>query len=86
MINRREHPVGWAQFVAELDDAHEHLGNLLKEMLDDPGYDDANLRVDLGHVLAHLYRGWYCRNKPDNLTDEEWEAGRTAPSDLDPIA
>ncbi len=86
VLDRTKHPVGWAQFVDELNDAHEHLGNLIQEMRDDPEYDDANLRVDLGHVLAHLYRAWNCRDIPDSMTDEQWEAARTVPVDLEPIA
>jgi hypothetical protein len=33
MINQKNDPVGWAMFLAELDDAHEHLGNLIKEIV-----------------------------------------------------
>jgi hypothetical protein len=86
MIDRNEHPVGWAQFLYELADAHEHLGDMLKAVQADAQYDESRLRVDMGHVLAHLHRAWYCRNRPDNLTDHEWEAARQAPIDLEPIA
>ena len=86
MINRRDHPVSRTQFMAELDDAHEHLGKLIQDMTQDPAYGDSELRVDLGHVLAQLHRAWYCRDKPVNLTDHEWEVAREAPSDLEPIA
>ena len=86
MLDRSKHPVGWALFVDELNDAHEHLGNLIKEMLNDPEYEDSNLRVDLGHVLAHLYRAWNCRDCTEGPSDVEWEAGRAAPRDLEPIA
>ena len=30
MINRDLHPAGWAALVYELEDAHEHLGQLIK--------------------------------------------------------
>ena len=86
MINRHEHPVGWAQLMSELEDAHEHLGRLIAEMTENTDYGDPNLAVDLGHVFAHLNRAWYCRTKPDNLSDAEWESAREYPSDLRPIA
>lgn len=86
MIDRTKSPMGWALFVQELEDAHEHLGKLIADLQSDPGYDDGNLRVDLGHVMAHLNRGWIRRNRPDDLTDDEWEQAREYPSDLYPIA
>jgi hypothetical protein len=78
--------MGWALFVQELDDAHKHLGKLIADIQSDPGYDDGNLRVDLGHVLAHLNRSWARRNRSDDLSDEEWEEAREFPNDLHPIA
>jgi hypothetical protein len=86
LINSKDHPVGWAQLVYELEDAREHLANLLKEITTDPDYGEENFRVDLGHVLAHVHRAWNFRNSPDNVTTEDWEAGRSAPPDLEPLA
>jgi hypothetical protein len=40
----------------ELDDAKEHLETLMREMTDDPEYDEANFPVDLGHIYSHLNR------------------------------
>jgi hypothetical protein len=31
MINRTDNPVGWAMLLSDLDEAHEHLGNLIKK-------------------------------------------------------
>lgn len=39
MIDRGCSPVGWAMLMYELDDAHEHLGNLLKHLTDRPDQD-----------------------------------------------
>jgi hypothetical protein len=86
VINRTESPLGWALFVSELTDAHEHLGNLISEIERDPEYDEANLRIDLGHVMAHLNRAWVRRNVRDDLGETEWEAAREFPDDLQPIA
>ena len=86
MINRRNHPVGWAQLMSHLNDARDHLSTLITEAEADAEYAEENFRVDLGHVLAHIHRAWYCRNSPNNLSDAEWEKARDTPQDLDPIA
>jgi len=86
MINPKGHPVGWGLLLMELDEAFEHLGQLIREMNSDPAYDEARLRVDMGHIAAHINRAWTRRNHPDDLTGEQWEASRGYPSDLEPIA
>jgi hypothetical protein len=86
MINIRDHPIGWAQMMFNLEDAHEHLGTLINEMQTDPTFGEPELAVNLGHVVAHLNRAWYCRNHSDDLTDAEWELSRAYPTDLEPIA
>jgi len=70
----------------ELDDAHEHLGNLIKAISSDPEYSEECYRVDLGHVLAHLNRAWLRRFKHENMTDQEWDDVKEYPADLRPIA
>jgi hypothetical protein len=40
MINGNENPVQWALLVEELNEAHEHLGKLISEMMTDTQYDD----------------------------------------------
>lgn len=32
-------------------------------MADDPEYDEANFRVNLGHIYSHLNRAWNARNR-----------------------
>ena len=73
-------------FLYDLEDAHEHLGELIKQVSTDASYGEPELRVDLGHVYAHLNRAWNRRLKSEDLTDEEWEASREFPDDLEPIA
>jgi hypothetical protein len=85
MINPTNDPVGWAMLMYELEDAHEHLGNLIKEMSSTPDYSEEEYRIDLGHVLAHLNRAWHRRLVHENMTDDEWEAAREYPDDLRPI-
>ena len=86
MINRTENPMGWTLFVSELTGAHEHLGKLIGEIQRDPEYEEANLRIDLGHVMAHLNRAWVRRTVREDLGETEWEAAREFPRDVQPIA
>ena len=86
MINRNDNPVQWALLIGELNEAHEHLGKLISEMTTDTTYDESHLRVDMGHIVAHLNRAWVRRNCIRDLTDEEWDAFREYPQDLRPIA
>ncbi|MDH5821970.1 hypothetical protein QFW77_03045 [Luteimonas sp. RD2P54] len=86
MINRETNPVGWALLLYELVDAHEHLGNLIKEISQDPDYSEGDLRVDLGHVYAHLNRAWFRRNIPEDFPETQWDTATKFPGDLDPVA
>jgi len=72
--------------LSDLDDAHEHLGNLIKEIAADPEYGEPELRVDLGHVYAHLNRAWRRREITGDFTDSEWVAAGAFPDDLEPVA
>lgn len=86
MITRETNPVGWALLLYELADAHEHLGNLIKEMSEDSEYSEPNLRIDLGHVYAHLNRAWFRRNVPEDFPESEWDTASSFPDDLEPVA
>lgn len=84
MINRKDHPLEWADFMYELTDALEHLDKLVKDIDQTPDYDQDSLRIDLGHVYAHLNRAW-----SSSKGDTEEAIGRDAvsafPADLRPI-
>ena len=84
MINRTGNPIGWAMLMDELQDAQDHLGDLIHEMEKDPEYGEGNLRVDLGHVFSHLNRAWARRNISEDLSESEWIEASRFPSDLDP--
>jgi hypothetical protein len=86
MINRIDNPVGWAMLLSDLEDAHEHLGNLIKEITANPEYGEPELRIDLGHVYAHLNRAWRRREIAEDFTDSEWVAAGEFPNDLEPVA
>jgi hypothetical protein len=86
MINSKDHPLGWVSLLYELEDAHEHLGNLVKNMVSDPEYSDVEFRIDLAHVYAHLNRAWYRRNVPEDIPKELWDKATQFPSDIEPLA
>ena len=86
MINRSDNPVGWAMLLSDLEDAHEHLGNLIKEISADAEYGEPEFRIDLGHVYAHLNRAWRRRLVAQDFSDSEWEAAGRFPDDLEPVA
>ncbi len=84
MISKKRDPVAWASLMYELEDAKEHLENLITDLEKDPEYDEPNLQVDLGHVYAHLNRAWHRRNMKEDFTDEEWNIACRFPSDCEP--
>ena len=83
MINKREHPVGWALLTYELTDAQEHLAQLIEPMESDPDYGEENFRIDLGHIYSHLNRAWHRRAVEENLPDNGFEAASEFPKDLE---
>ena len=86
MINRTESPVGWANLLSDLEDAHEHLGNLMKEIAADVEYGEPEFRIDLGHVYAHLNRAWHRRLIVEDFTETQWAAAGSFPNDIEPVA
>lgn len=86
MINRDDNPVQWVLWLDELQEARDHLGKLIESLNAERDYDESRLRVDMGHVMAHLNRSWARRNSTSDLTDEEFESFREYPQDLRPIA
>jgi len=85
MINKQNNPDGWAMLLCELEDAKEHLSNLIAEIENDPEYEVENLRIDLSHVYSHLNRAWHRRDKGDDISEQEWIEASKFPSDLEPI-
>lgn len=84
MINKDQNPVGWAMLVSELEDAREHLSQLISEIQHDTEYEEANFRIDPGHVYAHLNRAWHRRDKAEDISEPEWVTASQFPHDLDP--
>lgn len=83
MIDKKLQPVEWAAFMYELEDAREHLEKLIKDVENIPDYGDPELRIDLGHVFAHLNRAW--RRSGWHVDDADWESVSQFPDDLMPV-
>jgi len=84
MITKESAPVAWAGLMYELEDAQEHLAELILEMNNEADFDEVNLRIKLAHVFSHLNRAWYRRNKNDGLDEAEWLCASEFPADMDP--
>ena len=88
MIDKDSAPEAWAMFSCELEDAAEALATLLSEMQED-GFGEPELRVNLGHVYAHLNRAWHSRNAAASAaldpSDEQRETWTRFPTDLSPV-
>jgi hypothetical protein len=84
-MNRDAQPVEWASFLDELDDAREHLAELVQSLQDAGSFDEAELRVNLGHVYAHLNRAWHSRAHSGEITEALWPKFSRFPNDLEPV-
>ena len=87
MLSNDEHPVAWAMLLYELSDAHEHLGALIAQMRAEGAIDEADYRVHLGHVFAHLNRAWHGRDDAelDNVPADQDDERSKFPVDLSPV-
>ncbi len=85
MINPTSHPVSWSLLVSELDEAREHLQDLVTQLAGRGQIDEAEFAVHLGHIYAHLNRVWHSRNQDSEITDEQWEPFSQFPADIRPV-
>lgn len=85
MIDKENCPVEWASLMYELEDANEHLANLISDMMNDSSFDETDFRIQLGHVFAHLNRAWYRRSLRRDIAEDEWGIASKFPDDLDAI-
>ncbi|WP_444886396.1 hypothetical protein [Microbulbifer sp. JMSA008] len=72
--------------MSELEDAHEHLGDLLKEMGSKGSINIDGYSIDMAHINAHLNRAWNSREFKGEMSNSQWEKYGSFPSDLEPIA
>lgn len=69
----------------ELEDAKEHLENMIDQMNKDGAIEeDSEFRIRMGHVFAHLNRGWNIRNRVGEYDESERELFSMFPKDLEP--
>jgi hypothetical protein len=69
----------------ELEDAREHLEDLVKRMLEAGTIDESIYSVDLGHVFAHLNRAWNTRDQEREYPESERDRFTRYPTDLEPV-
>ncbi|MCM2273682.1 MAG: hypothetical protein NDI75_02625 [Candidatus Didemnitutus sp.] len=85
MIDEKTNPVPWSQLVYGLEDAQEHLKDLVGKMTADGSIDEEELRVSLGHIYAHLNRAWHSRDLHDEVSEQDWERLSRFPEDVTPV-
>lgn len=85
MISRVSDPVRFSSFVDELSDAEGHLHDLIERITEEGDCDESLVRVDLGHIFAHLNRALHMRNTRDTDPDPDWAAVSSFPKDLNPV-
>ena len=83
MINLKQNPVEWASLMYELDDLHEHLESLIKEMNQVGEISAEEYRVQIGHLYAHLNRAWNSRNATADAVEKDFEMLTKFPSDIE---
>ena len=86
MVNSKQNPLEWNQLMSELEDAHEHLGSLIKQMESAGQIDIEGYSIDIAHIYAHLNRAWNSREFKGEMSDEQWEIFRSFPQDIEPLA
>ncbi len=84
MINIKTNPIEWSSLMYELEDAKEHLESLIIEMNKNGSIDEIEYEIQLGHVFAHLNRGWNSRRKVGEYDEKERKKFSSFPSDLEP--
>ena len=85
MINESRHPVEWALLIAELDEAREHLENLVSELTASGSMEESDFAIHLGHIYAHLNRVWNSRDLGRQITETEWHRYSQFPTDVEPV-
>ncbi len=85
MINSKSNPVEWSSLMYELEDAKEHLEKLIAQMNKDGTIDEeVEYKMHIGHIYAHINRGWNSRNIVGEYDERERETFSSFPSDIEP--
>ncbi len=83
MINVKTNPIEWSSLLYELEDAKDHLESLVTEMNKSGSIDEVEYEIQIGHVFAHLNRGWNSRSKIGEYDEKEREQFSSFPSDIE---
>lgn len=84
MVNKNEHYVEWVLLIQNLEDAKEHLENLIMSMIEQPDYEETDFQFDLAHVYNHLNRAWNSRHDINGIIYDQWDKYNQFPIDLNP--
>lgn len=82
MITPDKNPVEWAMFMYELEDAQEHLTNLIKMLNNTRLTDESDFKVQLFHIYEHLNRSWHSRNTIGEISSDQWKKNSQLPKNL----
>jgi len=82
MINKKDNVAEWAIIMYELEDAVEHLQNLIKNLNETEDYGDIEYSIDLGHVYSHLNRAWNSRNHIGDQSADDFGRYSKFPNDI----
>jgi hypothetical protein len=85
MIDQNKDPIAWSQLLHGLDDARDHLKDLVDKMTADGVIDEEEFRVALGHVYAHLNRAWHSRDLKEEIPEKDWAHLSRFPDDVSPV-
>jgi hypothetical protein len=85
MITKTANPVEWGILMYELDDAKEHLENLIAEITEADKPDEIDFGIQLEHIYSHLNRAWNCRNHIGDWSDDDFKRFSELPTDLPSI-
>ncbi len=81
VITSNDNPVEWALLVHDLDDAREHLVDLLAAS-NSPDFDETEFGIQLAHIYSHLNRAWNGRTHAGNRSDADFQRFSEFPKDL----
>jgi hypothetical protein len=84
VITSNDNPVEWALLRYGLDDAREHLVELLAAM-EAPDFDETEFGIQLAHIYSHLNRAWNSRSHTGDQADSDFQRFSEYPRDLHPL-
>ena len=84
MINLQNNQKEWTTLMYELEDAKEHLEDLIKQMNAKGRVEEVEYEINLGHVFAHLNRAWNSRSLIGEYSHHTRSEISAFPKDIEP--